>query len=48
MGKYPPYVVNATEAAHVQAAVRFATEHNLRLNVKNTGHSSMRYVTPPP
>ncbi|KAB2580237.1 FAD linked oxidase [Lasiodiplodia theobromae] len=44
IGKYPPYVVNATEATHVQAAVRFATEHNLRLNVKNTGHSSMRAV----
>ncbi|EKG18605.1 FAD linked oxidase [Macrophomina phaseolina MS6] len=43
-GKYPPYVVNATEAGHVQAAVKFAKEHNLRLNVKNTGHSSLRAV----
>ncbi|KAH7057163.1 hypothetical protein B0J12DRAFT_774839 [Macrophomina phaseolina] len=44
IGRYPPYVVNATEAQHVQAAVRFAAAHNLRLNVKNTGHSSLRAV----
>ncbi|KAH8892257.1 FAD-binding domain-containing protein [Thozetella sp. PMI_491] len=41
-GKYPRYVVNATEAVHVQEAVRFANNNNLRLNVKNTGHSSIR------
>jgi hypothetical protein len=35
---YPAYVVNATTAAHVQAAVNFAREHNVRLSVKNTGH----------
>ncbi|KAL0256807.1 hypothetical protein SLS55_009204 [Diplodia seriata] len=44
IGNYPPYVVNATEAGHVQAAVKFAIDHNLRLNVKNTGHSSYRAV----
>ncbi|KAB2575366.1 FAD-linked oxidoreductase ZEB1 [Lasiodiplodia theobromae] len=44
IGDYPPYVVNATDASHVQAAIRFATEHNLRLNVKNTGHSSRRAI----
>ncbi|KAF2137409.1 uncharacterized protein K452DRAFT_353552 [Aplosporella prunicola CBS 121167] len=44
IGEYPPYVVNATGAADVQAAVRFATEHSLRLIVKNTGHSSGRVV----
>jgi FAD/FMN-containing dehydrogenase len=35
---YPVYVVNATESAHVQAAVKFAGMHNVRLNVKGTGH----------
>ncbi|KAI1128829.1 hypothetical protein F5Y10DRAFT_277156 [Nemania abortiva] len=39
LGKYPPYSVNATTAEHIQAAVRFAKERNLRLNVKNTGHN---------
>ncbi|RDW86999.1 FAD-binding oxidoreductase [Aspergillus mulundensis] len=44
IGNYPPYVVNATETAHVQAAVRFARKWNLRLNVKNTGHSKGRSI----
>jgi hypothetical protein len=35
---YPVYVVNATTPAHVQAAVKFAGKHNVRLNVKGTGH----------
>ncbi|KAI0110816.1 hypothetical protein GGR51DRAFT_569439 [Nemania sp. FL0031] len=42
LGKYPPYSVNATTAEHVQAAVRFARDKNLRLNVKNTGHNPKR------
>ncbi|RMJ12262.1 hypothetical protein CDV36_008058, partial [Fusarium kuroshium] len=40
LGVYPPYVVNATEAAHVQAALKFVNTWNLRINIKNTGHSS--------
>ncbi|EON65973.1 hypothetical protein W97_05215 [Coniosporium apollinis CBS 100218] len=39
LGRYPVYVVNATEASHVQAALKFAKERNIRLNVKNTGHN---------
>ncbi|KAH6689418.1 FAD binding domain protein, partial [Plectosphaerella plurivora] len=39
LGLYPPYVVNATGVEHVQAAVKFARDRNLRLNIKNTGHS---------
>ncbi len=39
IGMYPLYVVNATEASHVQAAVKFAKTNNLRLTIKNTGHS---------
>ncbi|KAK7444908.1 hypothetical protein Landi51_08266 [Colletotrichum acutatum] len=38
LGTLSPYVVNATEAGHVKAALQFAEDHNLRLNIKNTGH----------
>lgn len=33
------YSVNATEARHVQTALLFAREHNLKVNVNNTGHA---------
>ncbi|KAM3079449.1 hypothetical protein ACMFMG_005880 [Clarireedia jacksonii] len=39
LGSLPPYVVNATEPSHVQAALKFATTWNLRTNIKNTGHN---------
>ncbi|KAF7672571.1 fad binding domain protein [Alternaria burnsii] len=39
IGPYPRFVVNATEVAHVQAAMKFVDKHNLRLIIKNTGHS---------
>ncbi|KAE8331920.1 hypothetical protein BDV39DRAFT_167817 [Aspergillus sergii] len=42
IGNYPPFVVNATEPGHVQAALKFARRWNLRLNIKNTGHGSER------
>jgi hypothetical protein len=35
---YPEYVVNATRASDVQAAVRFAKKTGVRLVVKGTGH----------
>jgi hypothetical protein len=35
---YPLYVVEAQEASDVKAAVDFAREHNIRLNIKSTGH----------
>lgn len=38
-GGYPEYVVNATNVAQIQLAVNFARNANLRLVVKNTGHS---------
>ncbi|KAB8279118.1 hypothetical protein BDV30DRAFT_222328 [Aspergillus minisclerotigenes] len=44
IGNYSPYVVNATEVNHVQAAVEFAKKWNLRLNIKNTGHSGWRSI----
>ncbi|KAI6312889.1 hypothetical protein MCOR07_008123 [Pyricularia oryzae] len=37
-GGFPVYVVNASTVAHVQAAVNFARNRNIRLIVKNTGH----------
>lgn len=43
-GYYPAYVVNATKPEHVSAAVRFARDNNVRLNVKNTGHVGLRLV----
>ncbi|KAJ0419553.1 hypothetical protein BJY00DRAFT_302129 [Aspergillus carlsbadensis] len=39
IGSYPVYVVNATDASHVQAALQFAQRWNLRINIKNTGHN---------
>ena len=44
LGMYPPFVVNATEMAHVQEAVKFAKRWNLRLSIKNTGHSGKTAV----
>jgi hypothetical protein len=35
---YPIYVVNASRAELVVSAVQFAASHNLRLNIKSTGH----------
>ncbi|PSN71419.1 FAD binding domain protein [Corynespora cassiicola Philippines] len=33
------YIVNATDATHIQTTLRFAKEHNLKVNVNNTGHA---------
>ncbi|EFQ27999.1 FAD binding domain-containing protein [Colletotrichum graminicola] len=38
VGGLPSYVVEATQVAHIQLAVNFARNLNLRLVVKNTGH----------
>ncbi|KAK5999244.1 VAO-type flavoprotein oxidase [Cladobotryum mycophilum] len=35
---YPAFVVNASTAEHVKIGVDFARQHNVRLNVKSTGH----------
>ncbi|KAF8528285.1 hypothetical protein JB92DRAFT_3139728 [Gautieria morchelliformis] len=37
-GDVPIFGVNATTAAHIQAGVRFAQAHNLRVAVKASGH----------
>ncbi|KAF7915563.1 hypothetical protein EAE99_010076 [Botrytis elliptica] len=39
IGAYPVYVINVTEASHVQATFKFASKHNVRLSIKNTGHN---------
>ncbi|KAJ6039271.1 uncharacterized protein N7446_014019 [Penicillium canescens] len=39
LGYLSPYVVNATTAQQVQAILGFAKKHNIRLNIKNTGHN---------
>jgi hypothetical protein len=38
MAGYPVYVVEAVEPSDVKAAVDFARNNNIRLNVKSTGH----------
>lgn len=40
-GRLSLYSVQAKSTAHVQAAVRFAKQHNLRLAIKNSGHDFM-------
>lgn len=37
-GGWPAYVVNATSTRHIQLAVNFARNNNIRLVIKNTGH----------
>ncbi|KAL5084593.1 hypothetical protein Trisim1_011595 [Trichoderma cf. simile WF8] len=38
LGNYASYIINVTGAADVQAGISFAKQHNVRLNIKNTGH----------
>ena len=38
LGGSPSYVVNASSVEHIQLAVNFARNANLRLVIKNTGH----------
>jgi FAD/FMN-containing dehydrogenase len=38
LGAYPTYAVNVSTVAHIQMAVNFARNTNIRLVVKNTGH----------
>ncbi|KAH6665728.1 hypothetical protein B0J14DRAFT_705756 [Halenospora varia] len=44
---YPVYVINATSKEDVKAGVDFAREHNIRLNVKSTGHDYLGRSTSP-
>lgn len=40
-GRISLYSVQAKSAAHIEAAVQFAKQHNLRLAIKNSGHDFM-------
>ncbi|KAF8904749.1 hypothetical protein CPB84DRAFT_1772742 [Gymnopilus junonius] len=40
-GRVPPNAVNVSTVADIQKAVRFASQHNLRLVVRNSGHELM-------
>ncbi|KXJ94189.1 hypothetical protein Micbo1qcDRAFT_187915 [Microdochium bolleyi] len=44
---YPAYVLNADSAAVVKLGVDFARKHNIRLNVKSTGHDYQGRSTQP-
>ncbi|KAI7191553.1 FAD binding domain protein [Hortaea werneckii] len=38
VGTYVQYAIDVATAEHVQAGIKFAFEHNIRLVVRNTGH----------
>ncbi|PYI10717.1 FAD-binding domain-containing protein [Aspergillus sclerotiicarbonarius CBS 121057] len=38
MGNYVAYAVNVSRPAHISQALAFATKHNLRVVIRNTGH----------
>lgn len=40
-GVVPTHVIKATKVSDIQAGVKFARKHNLRLIVRNTGHDFM-------
>ncbi|KAF8929219.1 hypothetical protein BGZ47_001196 [Haplosporangium gracile] len=46
-GAVPVYTVKAMSVAHIQETVRFASEHNIRLVIKNTGHDFLSRSTAP-
>lgn len=41
LGNMPSYVVNATNADDIAAAVKFSAEHNLRFRIKNVRRWSL-------
>lgn len=38
LGSFPAYAVNVSSVAHIQLALNFARNSNIRLVIKNTGH----------
>ncbi|RFU32605.1 hypothetical protein B7463_g3715, partial [Scytalidium lignicola] len=44
---YPVYVINATSKEDVKKGVDFARKHNVRLNIKGTGHDYLGRSTSP-
>ncbi|CAJ2508441.1 Uu.00g134670.m01.CDS01 [Anthostomella pinea] len=41
LGNYAVYSINVSQPAEVVAGIQFASEHNIRLVIKNTGHDYM-------
>ncbi|KAK0634264.1 hypothetical protein B0T17DRAFT_501946 [Bombardia bombarda] len=41
IGAYVPFAVNAFTSAHYKTTISFATKHNIRLVIRNTGHDYM-------
>lgn len=42
IGDQPRFTVNATEVEDVAATIKYASQKNLRLVVRNTGHDILR------
>jgi len=42
IGDQPRYTVNATKVSDVAATIKYASQKNLRLVVRNTGHDILR------
>jgi hypothetical protein len=40
-GKYPDFVVNATSPEIIATALKWASEKNIRVVIKNTGHNHL-------
>ena len=38
LGNYVDYAINVTEGSDISKGVAFATKHNIRLVIRNTGH----------
>jgi FAD/FMN-containing dehydrogenase len=38
LGNYVVYAVNVSKPEHISKAMQFATKHNIRVVVRNTGH----------
>jgi hypothetical protein len=41
LGNYASYSINVTGVDDVQAGLKFVTDNNIRLTIKNTGHEQV-------
>ncbi|KAJ8123791.1 hypothetical protein O1611_g9513 [Lasiodiplodia mahajangana] len=47
IGYHPVYTINATCTQDFKTAIRFATDHNIRLVIRNTGHDYLVHPASP-
>ncbi|KAK4226014.1 FAD-binding protein [Podospora fimiseda] len=47
IGNHVLYSINATKPSHIQAGIKFAKKHNIRLIIRNTGHDFLGKSTGP-